>query len=566
MNEKDTVKRVAIAVVILAVIIVAVLLFQLWGRGGTATSESAGTDNREIENHMKKLNNMYSNLRVGKLPLKQDPDYQGNDEDAEKIAVLPDISEYPFIVNPATEDFLTVYASVEKAEWFVDIANRFNNSGATADGKPISVGVRAVPSSLGADFIASGKYTPDLYLPSSEIYGDILLSQGVNAQLVEKRIAGNVAGIVITKEKSGELTEQYGKLDSKAVIDAVLSDKLALGYTTPLSDENGFHFILTLLSSFDNSNPLSEGSIENLRIFQDKVVLIAYDNDQLKSALLGGTLDAIVLDYQTYCNSPGLQSSYDFTPVGDRKDSPVYEIGSLSAVKKQIAEKFIDFCKNSESQKSAAHRGFNGMDDYSGSTSVSGAGVAQAQEIYKKEKNGSSGITAVFVADISGSMEDSPLLNLKASLYRAIDVIGSNASIGLVTFSDDVNIAVPIAKFDNTQRSYFSNAVKSMAAGGGTAMFDAVVVGQKMLMEAKESNPNTRLILFVLTDGEANRGYTFSDIEGVTRGLKIPIYTIGYNAQIEVLQELSDINEAPMMNADTDNIIYRIESLFKSQT
>ena len=86
-----------------------------------------------------------------------------------------------------------------------------------------------------------------------------------------------------------------------------------------------------------------------------------------------------------------------------------------------------------------------------------------------------------------------------------------------------------------------------------------------MLMEAQEQNPDTKLMLFVLTDGETNRGYNFKDIEKITRGIKVPIYTIGYNADIDVLKEVSNINEAATMNAETDNIIYRLESLFNSQ-
>ena len=151
----------------------------------------------------------------------------------------------------------------------------------------------------------------------------------------------------------------------------------------------------------------------------------------------------------------------------------------------------------------------------------------------------------------------------KSSGYNSF--IDENTNIGLVTFSDSVNIALPIAKFDATQKSYFINSVKSMRASGGTAMFDAIVVAEHMLIEQQQTNPNTRLMIFVLTDGESNRGYKFDDIEGVTQGLRIPIYTIGYNADIDVLKEISDINEATSMDAESDNVIYKLESLFNSQ-
>ena len=96
-------------------------------------------------------------------------------------------------------------------------------------------------------------------------------------------------------------------------------------------------------------------------------------------------------------------------------------------------------------------------------------------------------------------------------------------------------------------------------------MFDAIVVAENMLIEQQKNNPNTRLMIFVLTDGESNRGYEFDDIEEITRGIRIPIYTIGYNADIDVLEEVSNINEATTMNADSDNVIYKLESLFNSQ-
>ena len=45
----------------------------------------------------------------------------------------------------------------------------------------------------------------------------------------------------------------------------------------------------------------------------------------------------------------------------------------------------------------------------------------------------------------------------------------------------------------------------------------------------------------------------------------IPVYTIGYNANIEALEEISGINEAVSINADSDDVIYKIKSLFNAQ-
>jgi Ca-activated chloride channel family protein len=72
-------------------------------------------------------------------------------------------------------------------------------------------------------------------------------------------------------------------------------------------------------------------------------------------------------------------------------------------------------------------------------------------------------------------------------------------------------------------------------------------------------------MLFVLTDGDSNKGHTLREVEEMLRSLKIPIYTIGYNADISVLQKLSGINEAASINADTDDVTYKLESLFNAQ-
>ena len=45
----------------------------------------------------------------------------------------------------------------------------------------------------------------------------------------------------------------------------------------------------------------------------------------------------------------------------------------------------------------------------------------------------------------------------------------------------------------------------------------------------------------------------------------MPCYTIGYNANLSALSELSAINEAASINADNDDVIYSLKSLFNAQ-
>ena len=132
---------------------------------------------------------------------------------------------------------------------------------------------------------------------------------------------------------------------------------------------------------------------------------------------------------------------------------------------------------------------------------------------------------------------------------------------------DDESILLmfSIAKFDLNQRAYFQGAVEDLQASGGTATYDGITIAIKMLLEAKANNPNAKLMLFLLSDGETNEGITLDYIEPLIKETGIPVYTIGYNADIDALNKISNINEASSINADSDDVIYKIKSLFNAQ-
>ena len=54
---------------------------------------------------------------------------------------------------------------------------------------------------------------------------------------------------------------------------------------------------------------------------------------------------------------------------------------------------------------------------------------------------------------------------------------------------------------------------------------------------------------FVLTDGATNEGFSLGDAQKVIQGLKVPVYTIGYEADLKVSKQLSSLVEAANTNA-----------------
>lgn len=550
---------IVMAIIIFGVIYGGITLTKNWGKSKETISK---------ENATGKLKKICKDININEVEPRKAPIDLGIKDVKDTI---PNIDKYPAKVENTTDSYIEIFSTGEKAGngkdgWLIDVANNFNESKFEINGKIISVKVREIASGLGMDYIISEKYLPDAYSPSNELWGEMIKANGKTIELCDDRMVGNVAGILISKEKYDELIKKYGAINLKNITQAIANGEINMGYTNPFASATGLNFLVSTLATFDSSNPLSEKAIDGFNEFQNNIPLIAYTTLQLRNSAESGILDGFIMEYQTYINSPELKTDYIFTPFGYRHDSPLYSVGNLSNEKKEILNKFIEFYKQDKYQELAVKDGFNALEDYKCEIeNLDGNTILQAQKLWKENKNGDKPIVAVFVADVSGSMEGEPLNELKKSLLNGSRYIGEENSIGLVTYSNDVNINLPIERFDLNQRSLFTGAVQDMDASGGTATFDAIAVAVQMLLDEKEKNPDAKLMLFVLSDGETNIGHSLDDLREILESVKIPVHTIGYNANIEALENISRINEATSINADSDDVIYKLGSLFNAE-
>ena len=483
---------------------------------------------------------------------------------------LPDIDTNGITVSPVTSLYAEIFSTSEKCGagkdgWINEVAERFNREGFEVDGKPVSVMIRNVASGLGMDYIKSGKYLPDGYTPSNDFWGKMLIADGVLVEVVSERLVGNTAGILLTRDTQKQLLEKYGAINLKTIVDATENGEFAMGYTNPYASATGLNFLISTLQTYNARDPLSNESVDGFQTFQANVPFVAYTTLQMREAAETGTLDGFVMEYQTYINDPELTRKYEFTPFGFIHTNPLYTPQGTSAQKKQILQMFAEFSQSEENQELAGEYGFNVDLNYTvEQNEVDGITLLNAQELWKKEKDSGRPILAVFVADVSGSMGGQPLNALKTSLINGMRYINTINYIGLVSYSDDVVINVPVGKFDLNQQSAFKGAVESLSASGGTATFDGIIVAADMLIKAREQYPDAKMMMFVLSDGETNRGHLLKDIQSPIDALNIPIYTIGYNADIPALESISAINEAASINADSDDVVYQLRNLFNS--
>jgi Ca-activated chloride channel family protein len=424
--------------------------------------------------------------------------------------------------------------------------------------------VRPIASGLTLDYIVTGKHVPDAFSPANALWAKMIEDGGVRLTEVEDRLCGNTAGILMEKSAHADFTEAHGDVTLKKVTDAVLDGEIILGYTNPYASSTGLNMLTATLKEFDAANPLSEQAAGKLRAFQAEVPPVAFTTAQMRESAKKGLVDVMIMEYQAYINEPTL-SDYVFTPIGVRHDSPVYVFDSTSEEKRQALQLFVSYCLEGDAQELAAEYGFNAHEDYLGQDpGMSGAQLLSAQSVWKENKSGGKPAMAVFVADISGSMEGTPIAELKKSLRNASQYIGDENYIGLISYSDNVYVDLPIGEFSAKQPAYFNGAVTNLSANGGTATYDAVLVALKMLLDKKEEVPDARLMVFVLSDGEANEGFTFEKMASVAAALDIPIHTIGYNANLDELSRMSSINEGLSINANESNVVYQIKNVFNA--
>jgi Ca-activated chloride channel family protein len=536
-----------------AVLTAALMLMTLAACGSV---EVTGTKNRyTYEQAVSNLDKLYDRVRNKSYDDPSIYDTGGSGfwfPEEDTSAFLPDFFQgRQAVVNEHRGDAVTaiVLSSTEKAvandtdRWLIEAAEAYNKK---SDRKG-SIRLYGQASGESFDYIRSGKFVPDMWTPSNHLWGDAL---GLTPDF--DRLAGNVAGIV---SKDGLSIDQ--------AITGVENGTLSFGYTNPLASSTGANFLLDYLH-----NQRGRDTFEN---FQRNIALMSYTTPQMRTAALSGRLDAFVYESQQFATGvievgnrkTTLADMYEFVPFGVRHDNPVY---ILNESKRELLEDFVAFCLSSEMQRLATQYGFNQFENYRGAY-INGASLAQDQAHYREYKTGGRPVVSVFVCDVSGSMNGTPLNELKASLRSSAGVIPQESYVGLVTFATDVKVNLPIARFDDTARDRFIEATGQMVTRGSTAIFSALVVASRMVVEHKEANPDMDAVyrIFLLTDGDNTEGLSKSAVMDTLGSLGVPIYCIGYNNGSSDLDELAALNEAAHVKINDQNVGYALANFFKAE-
>ncbi|MCI8640113.1 MAG: solute-binding protein [Coprococcus sp.] len=559
MNKKVIGILSAVIVLVCAAVFAGIYLTRNIGKSEKVISQESAT--KQLEKMVDRID-----PNIG-TPMKSPIEYDAVEDEADE---LPDIDTCDVTVEATTGLYAEIYSSPEKAGtgtdgWLCEMAEEFNQQGYEVGGQKVSIQVRKVNSGQALDYIATGKAVPEGFAPSSMLWVDMLNAKGVETETITESMVGNVTGILLSEKTYKQIVDKYGSVDLKAITEATEAGEFAMGYTNPFASSAGLNFLICTLERYDLANPLSDTAIEGFQKFQKNVPFVALTTMQMRDAAENGSLDGFIMEYQSYVNDKTLSGNYKFTPYGYRHDNPLVSMVSASPEKKEILTQFAEYCTSEKAKKRAEEYGFNGMPDYDCEYgTVSGDVLVSAQKLYKSNKDTGRPVIGVFVTDVSGSMYGEPLAALRASLINSMKYINTENYIGMVSYSDQVTIELPIDQFSLEQQTLFKGAVENLYATGGTATFDAICVALSMINEKMAEYPDAKPMIFVLSDGETNVGYNLSEVRDVLGGMRIPVYTIGYNADLEALQSISSVNEAASIDASTDDVVYQLKNLFNA--
>lgn len=467
---------------------------------------------------------------------------------------MPDINAYsPSVKGKGKVDaelFLLSEGSDGLLSYAKEAAEEFNGKGfKTGDGKTASVTLRPIDASLGMDFITTGSYTPD-----GCIAVNTLAEDGCPAMTSP---VGYFAGDEMVLAVKAD--EDKGK-DGEDILESVEKSSLSILCPSPANNPTGLNF----LSALKEKGLLEEKAFQNI---QDRITYAGFYS-QIAEAGKAGEADGLVSSRQQL-EEAGIKDGYVLCPVGIAQDHPVYITGKDSE-KAEVVRLFTDFA--SGKAKTAEKYGFTRPGETALPERYDSPDTEKTLAFWKKNKGGTRDVVAVFVADVSGSMEDYGKYDaLISSLRSSMQYIDEESTVGLISYNNWVAINHMPAKFTKEEQEYFSGGINDIVPPqGGTASYNALLEAVKLIRDEELSGRHKNGIkpaIILLSDGNSNAGLGFNNIKDLVKAFGYKVYTIGYgkDADTETLKWVAKETGGSFVWSTSDDIPFVIKTLFTNE-
>lgn len=505
---------------------------------------------------------------------------------------LPALEEFPLYgAQPSTRAntvYIEIFSSSEKANaqrqderWLVDVADAFNAENRTiGSGATIQVGIRNVPSGIAARLLAEQAAQPTAYTPANELWLKMLESQGIAFQTVTAELIPNTAGFVV----QGPTYQQLGgdQASFEQLLDGILGGNITVGYPNPYASSTALNLLYTLFwrgaGHHQDGGTLTVAELESPQVnslfeaFQRQVLITTLTTLDLKELFIRepDKLQAFPLEYQSYFTLKQLPEFADtgFIPFGAPHNSPVVTFDWATPEQREALDQFMAFATAAPMQQKAATQGFEETAYLSQGNFPplpTGDVLLQAQSYWKLRKDAGQTVYMAVVIDTSGSMEGDRLRGVQEGLRIASTSINPGNYLSLITFSDTVSRRIAMAPYDTLQQQRLLAAIEELRVEGGTAMYDGIMVGLADLLEQRQNDPNGRFYLLLLSDGEANVGYSFDEVRDVMAYSGVRFYPIAYGeVDQQEMQAIASLKESTVKQGNPENVQSLLRDLFQT--
>jgi Ca-activated chloride channel homolog len=508
---------------------------------------------------------------------------------------VPDPTTFPLYGAQRNQDanvvYLEIYSSAEKANgereserWLVDVAEQFNQQRQTLpSGQVIQVGIRNIPSGLGAQVIAAGKGKPNGYTPANQLWLELLKAENIKLDTITPMLVENQSILAIHPDIYQRLAKT-GTVSFERVLDSILAGETTIGYSNPYIASSALNFLHTLLwqgaGHAQDGKPLSLEDIASPAVnsvfssFQKQVALTTPTYLDLKQIWLRdrNEFQTIVMAYQSYYHlkqQPGFEN-LAYVPFGIPENSPLVSFEWTTADEKAALKQFTKFAQSQSMQQLAGKQGFI-RSVYLAKGKVppvpTGEVLKAAQSLWKTRKDGEKSVYMQIVVDTSGSMAENQRLDaVKNALKLASRQINAGNQVGLVTFDDDTTRRIALAPFSTLEQKRLFAAIDSLHAVGRTALYDGLAVGLADLMEKQALDPEGRFYLLLLTDGQRTQGLGLSkQLRKVIEHSRVRIYPIAYGAVNQrELEAIAAIREGVVYEGTPEKVSVLLKNLFQT--
>lgn len=173
-------------------------------------------------------------------------------------------------------------------------------------------------------------------------------------------------------------------------------------------------------------------------------------------------------------------------------------------------------------------------------------------------------VNVAFVLDKSGSMGGQKMTQAIEATILAVDYLNEGDVVSLIVYDNQARVLMPATEV--TDKEAIRQQIRSVVAGGGTALYAGVMQGANELREFIDPHRVNRIIL--LSDGQANKGPSSPSELGdlgaslIREGISVTTIGLGLGYNEDLMTQLalrSDGNHNFVENVDNLASIFNQE-------